>query len=70
MSEELFDVFDENNETYLGQVPRSEVHRTGQYHRAVNVILVNSAGDILVQRRSSRKVVCPNKWDLSVRIID
>ena len=52
MSEELFDVFDENNETYLGQVPRSEVHRTGQYHRAVNVILVNSAGDILVQRRS------------------
>ena len=65
-NEELFDVFDETNTQYLGQVPRSQVHQTGAWHRSVNVILVNDAGEVLIQKRSATKKIFPNCWDLSV----
>ena len=69
-TEELFDLFDENNVEYIGQCPRSEVHRTGKFHRAVNVILCNEKGEILLQKRATTKTVAPGKWDLSVSTND
>lgn len=64
--EEHFEIFDSENKECLGQLPRSEVHRTGKLHRSVNVILINNQNEILLQLRAANKVVCPSKWDLSV----
>ena len=62
---ELFDIYDEVGGR-LGKMPRDQVHRSGVWHRAVNVFLFNSEGDLLIQQRAPAKDVCPLKWDLSV----
>jgi isopentenyldiphosphate isomerase len=64
--EELFQVFDENEQALPDLVRRSVVHREGLLHRSVNVLLVNSAGSLLLQRRMPTKDVCPDLWDISV----
>jgi len=35
-------------------------------HRAVHVLVVNAAGELLLQKRSARKDIQPGKWDTSV----
>ncbi len=65
MTEEMFEVFQEDNDHVIAVQPRSVVHRQGLLHRAVNVIVVDSQGRILLQRRASHKDVCPDLWDLS-----
>lgn len=63
--EEQFDIFDEMGNP-LGIAPRSKAHREGLWHRAANVFLFCTDGRLLIQRRQSRKQVCPGAWDLSV----
>ena len=62
---EVFEVFDEDNKL-VGTEYREIVHKKGLLHRAVNVFVLNSKGDILLQKRSPYKTVCPSSWDLSV----
>lgn len=50
--------------TTLGYAPRGECHAgDGLLHRAIAVILVNSAGDILLQHR--RSFLWDGYWDLT-----
>lgn len=66
MSDELIDIYDENNN--LTGVPKmkSEAHRDGLWHRNVHVWIYNSAGEILLQLRAKDKLVFPDVWDVSV----
>jgi isopentenyldiphosphate isomerase len=64
-SEEEFDIYDGEG-TLLGQAPRSEVHRRGLWHKAVNVLLFSTDGRLYLQRRAAGKDVWPNAWDVSV----
>ncbi len=48
MSDELFDVVDENN-IVIGQEWRSIVHQRGLWHRGVHVFLFTCDGKLLVQ---------------------
>jgi isopentenyl-diphosphate Delta-isomerase len=62
---ELFDTYDiEGN--YLGTELRGICHAQGIFHRAVYCFVFNTAGQLLLQRRSSKKKIAPLKWDLSV----
>lgn len=63
--EEEFDVFDAEG-MLVGRAPRSEVHRRGLWHKAVNVLLFASDGRLYLQRRAATKDVWPNAWDVSV----
>lgn len=63
---EIFDVFDESNSRVIGQERRGVVHAKGLWHRSVNILLLNSNGDMLVQKRMPTKDVCPGSWDVSV----
>ena len=45
--------------------PRHEVHQAGDWHRTVDVWLVNSKGEILLQQRSAKKQGNPLKWNSS-----
>ena len=44
MSEEWFDVVDEQNQV-ISKAPRSEVHRLKLRHRAVHVLVFNQRGE-------------------------
>jgi isopentenyl-diphosphate delta-isomerase type 1 len=62
---EIFDIYDASGQP-IGQARRELVHRQGIWHRAVNVFLFNSKGELLIQQRSAGKDICPGLWDLSV----
>lgn len=62
--DELFDVVDEHDRV-VSQATRGEVHRQLWLHRAVHVFVLNSRGELLLQRRSATKDHCPLKLDSS-----
>jgi isopentenyl-diphosphate delta-isomerase len=62
---EYFDIFDEAG-CPLGTATRHQAHLEGLWHRAANVFLFRSGGELLIQRRSRTKDVCPGAWDVSV----
>jgi len=64
--EERLDVLNAAGEKTGVSKPRSEVHRDGDYHRAVHVwIYSESTGELLLQRRADCKDSWPGKWDIS-----
>src|SRR6266436_8561350 len=64
MAEEIFDVVNERDEV-VGRQTRREVHRLGLMHRAIHVLVFNSAGQIFLQKRSMSKDRQPGLWDSS-----
>jgi isopentenyl-diphosphate Delta-isomerase len=64
MSEEIFDVVNEQDEV-VGQAPRREVHAQGLKHRAVHVLVFNARGEVFLQKRSMLKDTAKGKWDSS-----
>src|SRR6185436_19957355 len=62
--DELFAVVDEMDRT-IGAAPRSEVHGNNLLHRAVHIFIFNSAGEVLLQKRSRSKDRHPNLRDSS-----
>ncbi len=58
--EEIFDVCDEHDRV-IGTAPRSRVHAERLLHRAVHIFVLNSRGEILLQRRSATKDEAPLK---------
>ena len=62
---EIFDVVDEND-VVTGTATRGEVHAQRLVHRAVHVFVFNKRGDLLLQKRSRLKDLCPGVWDSSV----
>jgi len=66
MREEMLEVVNEKGEI-LGTLPRSEIHgNPSLIHRVVHVLVFNSKGELLLQKRSMNKDVAPGKWDTSV----
>ena len=64
MAEEIFDVVNERDEV-VGRQTRGEVHRLGLMHRAVQVLVFNSRGQVFLQKRSMTKDRQPGLWDSS-----
>lgn len=64
-ADEIFDVVDENDQV-TGTATRGEVHANKLVHRAVHVFAFNKRGDLLLQKRSPLKDLCPGLWDSSV----
>ena len=64
MQEEIFEVFDKNW-VFVGTEKRSVVHAKGLRHKGVYVLLFNSKGELLLQKRALSKKIAPGKWDFS-----
>ena len=62
---EYFDILDENGNKTGRTKLRSEVHRDGDWHKAVHIWVINNNGDILLQRRCATKDNNPNMLDIS-----
>ncbi len=65
MSKEYFDILDENGNKTGNTKLRSEVHKDGDWHKAVHIWIINDKGDILLQRRCATKDSNPNMLDIS-----
>lgn len=66
MEEELLEIVDEQGNT-LRVAPRSEIHgNPALMHRVVHVLVFDSKGKLLLQKRSMSKDVAPGRWDTSV----
>jgi isopentenyldiphosphate isomerase len=51
----------------IGKATRKEVHRgPGKLHPVIHLHIINSKGEIYLQRRSMTKDTFPGKWDTSV----
>ena len=62
----LVDKFDNQ----VGLMPKMEVHVKGLLHRAFSVIIFDSRGRILLQKRASTKYHTPNLWSNTCCIVD
>ena len=62
---EYFDILDEQGHKTGKTKARSEVHRDGDWHKAVHIWIVNDKDEILLQKRSPNKDSHPNMWDIS-----
>jgi len=66
MSEEMFEVVDEDNNV-IGTAPRSECHgNPSLIHRTAHVVVFHPDGRILLQKRSHKKDLLGGYWDTAV----
>jgi 16S rRNA (adenine1518-N6/adenine1519-N6)-dimethyltransferase len=61
---ESLQVVDDQDRPLQG-VDRATVHAQKLLHRAIHIFVLNSAGELFLQRRSYRKDTFPRKWDSS-----
>jgi isopentenyl-diphosphate delta-isomerase type 1 len=62
---ELLYVVDEGDKV-IGSEDRKKVHSSKLWHRGTHVIILNDAGEILLQQRSMKKDKFPGAWDVSL----
>mgnify|MGYP001558620232 CR=1 FL=1 len=62
---EYLDVLDSEGRPIGKTKNRFEIHRDGDWHRAVHVWIITSKGELLIQKRAREKESNPNKWDIS-----
>lgn len=65
MAKEYFDLLDENGNKIGRTKLRNEVHRDGDWHKAVHIWIINENGDVLLQKRCATKDSNPNMLDIS-----
>lgn len=64
--EERFDVLNEFGEFTGKTATREECHKNGLWHRAVYAFIIDKNANVLLQKRSSKKKLWPNLWDVTV----
>jgi len=65
-ADELLDVVDFEGRV-IGAAPRCRIHGNNRWlHRVVHLLVLDSAGRLLLQKRSMNKSVAPGRWDTSV----
>src|SRR5580658_5749686 len=63
---EYVDLLDSSGRPTGTRKPKPDVHRDGDWHGAAHAWIINTGGQILIQRRSPTKENWPNMWDVSV----
>lgn len=58
---ERIQIVDENDEL-IGLATRQEAWNKGLYYRLVQIVLRDSEGNFLLQKRSLEKSYCPGRW--------
>lgn len=65
MHEELIDVLTDAGEITGPPITSREVHARGLKHRTAHLWIVNSKGEVLLQKRAPELRFYPNHWDAS-----
>jgi isopentenyldiphosphate isomerase len=64
--DEQYEILDENGAPTGEVLDRKEVHAKELWHGVVNVWVVNSQGEILLQLRAPGVELCPGVWDVAM----
>ncbi|MEN3331117.1 MAG: hypothetical protein V7641_482 [Blastocatellia bacterium] len=64
MQDEFIEALDSDGNILPELVSRKEAHRRGIWHRTVSVIVLNSFGEILLEKRSPHKDLFPGLFDI------
>jgi len=59
---EQWDVYDSTGKRTGKTKTRADVWERGEYHLGVSLWLVNENAQVLIQKRSATKRICPNMW--------
>ncbi len=62
---EILDIVDKDDNK-IGRATRSHVHSSKLWHRGIHIILFDSQGRILIQKRSPTKDKFPGRFDMSL----
>jgi len=62
---EYFDILDKNGEKTGKTKLRTEVHRDGDWHKSIDIWIINPQNELLIQKRSAQKESYPNLWEVS-----
>lgn len=65
MTDEMIDVVDDKDKV-VRQVKWGEMHRNALIHRAANVLVFNSKGELFVHKRNSKLPLYPGMYDVKV----
>ena len=60
---EIIDLYDENREPTGETLERGLPIPPSRYKLSVHMWIMNSAGDVYIQRRSSSRKIFPDKWE-------
>jgi isopentenyldiphosphate isomerase len=63
---EQYEVLDEQGHKIGKTLDRITVHKQGLWHEVVNVWVINSRGELLMQLRAPDVELSPNVWDVTV----
>ena len=63
--EEYLDICDSEGNLIGTKELKTEAHKQGLWHRSVHVWVINSKGEVLLQKRSATRDNHPNEWDIS-----
>lgn len=64
--DEVFPIVNEKDEV-IGKITRYEAHKSPNViHRAIEILVFDKEGRLLIQKRSMTKDTCPGYWSLSV----
>jgi len=63
--EEYLDVLDESGNKTGKKELKSKIHAKGLWHNSAHIWILNSKGQLLLQKRSPLKISHPNQWDIS-----
>ena len=62
---EYLDVLDSNGQPTGEKKLKSEVHQNSDWHRGGHVWIINSKGELLIQKRDFSTSLVPGQWDIS-----
>jgi isopentenyldiphosphate isomerase len=62
---EKWDLYDRNGQPLGKTINRGARFRSGEHHLVTHIWVVNSAGRLLIQRRSSKRRMMPNIWAIT-----
>lgn len=62
---EYFDIIDGSGNPLGKTKLREHVHRDGDFHKAVDIWILNSKKELLIQKRSKEKESYPSMWEVS-----
>lgn len=63
---EYLEVYDSNGNGTGEKALKSIVHKKGLHHATIHLWIYTKRGEILIQKRSLRKILNPGVWDVSV----
>jgi len=62
---EYFDILKEDGTSAGYSKIRAEVHRDGDWHRSIDIWIINSQKELLIQKRAMQKESYPGLWEVS-----